>query len=120
MMCFVVRRPQQVIHPGIHDHKALAATVLAIQHFRQQHAGFSDEIASRFDDQFHTRIAERVTQDRGKGVEIGGRLVVMIGDRKPASDVNRTHRRDAGCAHCVEQRTQPLLRVSKRCDLGNL
>ena len=89
VMRLIERRPDQIVHRGVDDDEILGLAALQIEHARDEDAGIADDQPARLEDQRAAEPARRALDDRGIGVRIGRRLVVLaIGNAEPAAEID--------------------------------
>ena len=62
MVRLVQRRPNQVVHPGVRNHKGLRAVLLHIQHPRQQSSRLRHQESPRLQQQMRRLLPQRSLQ----------------------------------------------------------
>ena len=102
-MRMVKRRPKQIVHSSVHDHKFFRTVRFAIEYARQKHTCFAHNGASRLDHDFKI-AAGHLRQQGGDELVNGGRLFAgLIADAETAAEIEGTDG-DAARAQPVDQR----------------
>ena len=85
----IQRRADQIVHAGIDDDEGLGLAALYVDDARHQDAGIADDEAAGLENELAVKALGRALDDRGVGIGIRRRLVVLaIGNAQTAAEID--------------------------------
>ncbi len=84
----VERRPDQIVHGGVHNHEFLVSVLLAVEHAREQHAGRADDGTAGLHHDMQPARAQTLLHAAHKTARFRARFFArVISDAKAAAQI---------------------------------
>ena len=120
MVGLIERRPDQIVHGGVHDREGLLRRRLHVEHARDEDAGIPGDHASRLEQKPHIEIAHSlVDQPCVVGRERRGRFVAPVRDAEAAAEIDELDAK-SGAPQGLHKLLQQREGIAERGQVGDL